>query len=127
MRARFTAHAVGDYRFLHLSYAGTASKPYVDEPVYAEAGPRWTKLVINSHEPEVRPDVSYVDFSAYYEEEGRQGVLHEKSEFHRKAGKWIYARTLREGPAPVVAKAKTGRNDPCSCGSGKKFKHCCLK
>ncbi|HNU69528.1 MAG TPA: SEC-C metal-binding domain-containing protein, partial [Myxococcota bacterium] len=21
---------------------------------------------------------------------------------------------------------KTGRNDPCPCGSGKKFKHCCL-
>jgi preprotein translocase subunit SecA len=24
---------------------------------------------------------------------------------------------LREGP-------KTGRNDPCHCGSGKKYKHC---
>jgi hypothetical protein len=23
------------------------------------------------------------------------------------------------------AAPKTGRNDPCSCGSGKKFKHCC--
>jgi len=22
--------------------------------------------------------------------------------------------------------AKTGRNDPCSCGSGKKYKRCCL-
>lgn len=22
---------------------------------------------------------------------------------------------------------KIGRNDPCSCGSGKKYKHCCLK
>src|SRR5665647_1301908 len=21
---------------------------------------------------------------------------------------------------------KLGRNDPCSCGSGKKYKHCCL-
>ena len=26
-------------------------------------------------------------------------------------------------PAPV---AKVGRNDPCPCGSGKKFKKCCL-
>ena len=25
-----------------------------------------------------------------------------------------------------VAKKKVGRNDPCPCGSGKKFKHCCL-
>lgn len=23
--------------------------------------------------------------------------------------------------------AKTGRNDPCPCGSGKKYKHCCLE
>lgn len=21
----------------------------------------------------------------------------------------------------------TGRNEPCHCGSGKKFKHCCLQ
>ena len=21
---------------------------------------------------------------------------------------------------------KTGRNDPCPCGSGRKYKHCCL-
>ncbi|MFC1453855.1 peptide deformylase [Verrucomicrobiota bacterium] len=29
---------------------------------------------------------------------------------------------------PIVnTKAKIGRNDPCSCGSGKKYKRCCLK
>ena len=22
---------------------------------------------------------------------------------------------------------KAGRNDPCPCGSGRKYKHCCLK
>jgi preprotein translocase subunit SecA len=26
---------------------------------------------------------------------------------------------------PVIAKAKAGRNDPCPCGSGKKYKKCC--
>lgn len=26
-----------------------------------------------------------------------------------------------------ASKQKLGRNDPCACGSGKKFKHCCLK
>ena len=30
--------------------------------------------------------------------------------------------------APFVHKAsKTGRNDPCPCGSGRKFKQCCAK
>jgi hypothetical protein len=30
------------------------------------------------------------------------------------------------GIEPVKVEAKTGRNDPCPCGSGKKFKKCCL-
>jgi SEC-C motif-containing protein len=27
----------------------------------------------------------------------------------------------------VITNDKVGRNDPCPCGSGKKYKHCCLK
>jgi preprotein translocase subunit SecA len=27
-------------------------------------------------------------------------------------------------PAPVRVEKKVGRNDPCPCGSGKKFKNC---
>lgn len=27
---------------------------------------------------------------------------------------------------PIVHKAKAGRNDPCPCGSGKKYKKCCM-
>ena len=27
---------------------------------------------------------------------------------------------------PVVKKVRVGRNDPCPCGSGKKYKNCCL-
>lgn len=26
---------------------------------------------------------------------------------------------------PVTVETKAGRNDPCSCGSGKKYKKCC--
>ncbi|MFA5029018.1 MAG: preprotein translocase subunit SecA, partial [Candidatus Methylomirabilota bacterium] len=29
------------------------------------------------------------------------------------------------GPGTLVARAKVGRNDPCPCGSGKKYKKCC--
>ena len=29
--------------------------------------------------------------------------------------------------ATVIKKNKVGRNDPCPCGSGKKYKHCCGK
>jgi hypothetical protein len=30
-------------------------------------------------------------------------------------------------PQPFVRESKIGRNDPCSCGSGKKYKKCCGK
>ena len=30
-------------------------------------------------------------------------------------------------PAPARVAVKVGRNDPCPCGSGKKYKKCCLK
>ncbi len=33
---------------------------------------------------------------------------------------WLDSRT-------AVSKNKIGRNDPCTCGSGKKYKHCCGK
>jgi pyruvate/2-oxoglutarate dehydrogenase complex dihydrolipoamide dehydrogenase (E3) component len=29
------------------------------------------------------------------------------------------------GLKPVLAKKVVGRNDPCPCGSGKKYKKCC--
>ena len=32
-----------------------------------------------------------------------------------------------ERPKPHVSSVKVGRNDPCPCGSGKKYKHCCGK
>jgi SEC-C motif len=36
----------------------------------------------------------------------------------------------RPSPRPVVGPTRPGRigrNDPCPCGSGKKFKHCCMR
>ena len=33
---------------------------------------------------------------------------------------------LLNPPTPIRSKPKVGRNDPCPCGSGLKFKKCCL-
>jgi preprotein translocase subunit SecA len=35
-----------------------------------------------------------------------------------------YAANENDRPAPVTAGPRIGRNDPCPCGSGKKFKQC---
>lgn len=33
---------------------------------------------------------------------------------------------IRSEPAPSLPTPHVGRNDPCPCGSGKKFKRCCM-
>jgi hypothetical protein len=45
---------------------------------------------------------------------------------HVGALKSAYQDACRDTPAPFVRPgAKIGRNDPCLCGSGKKYKNCC--
>lgn len=38
---------------------------------------------------------------------------------------WLF-HAKQNAPQPMIAESKVGRNDPCPCGSGKKFKQCCL-
>jgi SEC-C motif-containing protein len=124
MRSRFTAHVVRDYRHLHRTYLGTARKPYVEESGGDEM--KWTRLVVHQHEPGPKPGTALVDFTAYYDVNGCEQALQEKSEFAQIDGAWLYTRSVRTGPPPVrSAGPKIGRNDPCPCGSGKKYKHCC--
>jgi uncharacterized protein len=38
---------------------------------------------------------------------------------------WRLEQGIGEAPSRAVPKTKIGRNDPCPCGSGKKYKKCC--
>lgn len=61
-----------------------------------------------------------VEFKAWYQQEGKLTALHERSNFQLIDGQWLYC----DGtiyPAPSAP----GRNEPCICNSGKKFKRCC--
>jgi SEC-C motif domain protein len=65
-----------------------------------------------------------VEFKASFVQGGLRENHHEKAEFIKKEGVWVYSEgevipetVVREGP-------KVGRNDPCPCGSGKKYKKC---
>ena len=68
-----------------------------------------------------------VEFQALYETDGLRDNHHEKAEFIKQNGRWFY----NEGniiPKTVTrAGPKVGRNDPCPCGSGRKYKQCCGK
>jgi len=61
-----------------------------------------------------------VEFKAYYKENGKVGLLHEKSYFIQQNGQWKY----KDGE---LFNTKIQRNEPCPCKSGKKFKQCCAK
>lgn len=37
----------------------------------------------------------------------------------------VIVKKITTKTAPIVIEERIGRNDPCSCGSGKKFKKCC--
>ena len=47
--------------------------------------------------------------------------------FCSKAFSEMFDYMTEEKPQAPVATEKVGRNDPCPCGSGKKFKNCCGK
>lgn len=127
MRSRFSAHVAHDDVYLHHTYLPTAKLPFVED----NDSPRvaWTRLTVHSHENGATPEIASVEFSAFYlGEDEAEHALQEKAEFRRINGEWFYTRVLRNGPAPLKASSpKVGRNDPCPCGSGKKYKHCCLK
>ncbi len=44
---------------------------------------------------------------------------------HRSPASAVASRNESENVQVVRATPKVGRNDPCPCGSGKKYKHCC--
>ena len=67
-----------------------------------------------------------VDFSARFRSAGKDQEHLETARFTREDGRWVYAGVV---PAEVHTvrreEPKVGRNDPCPCGSGKKYKKCC--
>jgi SEC-C motif-containing protein len=69
-----------------------------------------------------------VEFIVNYVEDGLRHFHHELAAFKRFEGKWYFVDGAAVSQRPVVRVAeKLGRNDPCSCGSGQKFKKCCGK
>lgn len=63
-----------------------------------------------------------VEFIAQFNGHDRLQYLHERSRFVRENGRWFY---LDGEILPPPTARKIGRNAPCPCGSGKKYKRCC--
>jgi SEC-C motif-containing protein len=67
-----------------------------------------------------------VEFVATYREKGAVRHYHEISRFLKQDGVWYFVDgELQKPETQIRAVPKVGRNDPCPCGSGKKYKKCC--
>jgi hypothetical protein len=57
-----------------------------------------------------------------------EAIASRQKRWAHEAAEDLAGETLEDAPAPYVRAApKISRNDPCPCGSGKKYKKCCLK
>jgi SEC-C motif domain protein len=68
-----------------------------------------------------------VEFIARFSEKGEPREHHERALFKREPKGWLFTDGKPVKPQPVVKAVKIGRNDPCVCGSGQKYKKCCGK
>ncbi len=90
-------------------------------------GAEWLGLEIVSTEAgQADDDEGLVEFIARFRENGREQRHHERSRFRRHEGRWYYVDGAMPKPQTQRhAGPRVGRNDPCPCGSGKKYKKCC--
>jgi len=122
MRSRYTAYARQNIDYVAKTTAPESQADFVPRAAatWAEQS-AWLGLrIVRTERGQPADDDGVVEFVATYQTKGRVVEHRERSVF-RKSGddRWLFVR----GAAPKPA--KLGRNDPCACGSGKKFKRCC--
>ena len=116
MRSRYCAYVLKRSDYLAATWHPSSRPAALD--ISGDDTP-WQRLVILSTAKGGAADnEGVVEFAAYY----RGGQLHERSRFVKEEGLWLY---LDGKILPPLAEARVGRNEPCPCGSGKKFKRCC--
>lgn len=127
MRSRYTAFAIGAIGWLgdslHPEHRADWDRPATEKWA---AQSEWLGLEVGDLEAGGEDDDSgWVEFVATYKEGGAVKRHAERGYFERHAGLWYYVRGEAVKPQTRRNVAKIGRNDPCPCGSGKKYKKCC--
>jgi SEC-C motif-containing protein len=128
MRARYTAYTRAAMDFLEASLHPDARADHDPDNAreWAENS-EWHGLEIIATEAGGPDDeTGTVEFAATYTHEGEIQRYHEIATFNRLDGVWYFSEGHPGVRKPVVREEpKIGRNDPCPCGSGRKFKRCC--
>jgi SEC-C motif-containing protein len=125
MRSRYAAFTTADVEYVE-STTDPASRETFDRDGTLEwaKNSEWMGLEIVSTDKGLEKDTTgIVEFIARYKYQDVDRVHHEKSDFKKRDGQWFFV-DGKLVQAPVRNENKTGRNDPCPCGSGKKYKKC---
>ncbi len=140
MRSRYTAYTQSELGYIAATLA-KESRPHFNEKDALEwsKNSKWLGLEILSTKNGQSTDTKgTVEFNAKYKNDGKVLEHHEVSEFRKENDTWYFvdgeSHVHEEGQGhhhhepikPLVRETpKVGRNDPCVCGSGKKYKKCC--
>ncbi len=126
MRARYTAFATGAIDFIVAS-THSRTKSEIDVPFIRDwsLNSDWRGLQILEVKS-VNENKAFVSFEAQYTKDGKEQNHREKAVFEREDDSWRFV-TGDELKNPTVRYEvpRPGRNEPCPCGSGKKYKKCC--
>ena len=128
MRARYTAYEKHEIDFIVDSCEVTGGEKDIDynaTKAWSEES-TWQGLKILRTEKGGPNDTEgVVEFEAVYSRKGLKDVHHETGYFKKIDEKWLYSTGNLKTTTVVRDGRKIGRNEPCPCGSGKKYKACC--
>ena len=129
MRARYSAHTLADMDFIvNTHHPDSAADINIEGTRSWAEDSQWLGLDILGTQRGGEDDkTGKVEFIAHYRDRnGNRQHHHEISLFDKINGEWRF----RDAELPEVSQVKrdtpkVGRNEPCPCGSGKKYKKCC--
>ena len=127
MRSRFTAYALDKTDYLISTTWPPQQKTLLASGNYqAPNTTQWVRLeVLDTVAGGAQDTQGTVEFKAWFttDHQDKEQAHHERSDFIRVNQQWFF---IYPDIQPQPAKQTSlGRNDPCFCGSGKKYKKCC--
>ena len=127
MRARYSAYATHDVDFVIASHdPKTASEVDRANTEAWAKNSEWLGLEVTATEGGGAADEQgTVEFVASYKLQKMKIDHRERATFRKEGGKWYFVDGVElKGPPVRRTEPRVGRNDPCPCGSGKKYKKC---
>ena len=128
LRARYSAFVTGNVDFIEQSVHPDKKDEFDRESAESwSSESKWLGLEVEAVKGGAADDdTGTVNFTARYSREGQEVEHAETAQFTKHDGDWYFFDGYLDGREPYVRETpKVGRNEPCPCGSGKKFKKCC--